>query len=451
MGFTIDVLTDLEEARMRDDILRSAAVGGVGTQDEWTELEIKRAKEGAPWDIEEILEARRRIEYGANEIDDTTYQEDVLADIEEEQLQRDKLLAEQFTVENQYNNTHPASDFIRAGANEIENEKKIESTYPGDVLADFEEGRAFTDRALASSTRDEWTELEIKRAKEQVPWEMNPKYPIEWQRNPNCVLPPRVYVINGINSAGPVLGTGLNGPDDDSFALEKLLEAHGYDPNEVVALQAIYTRDPDMHDALTTIVGGAEVLEEFFDQRNAYYTTELFEEIQDDLQDHPLAEGQCTVIGAHSGGGGPAPNLAGMIEDIIGVEVEGIFTMGSPVSDYYEARRYAEQVIEFRHEDDYIGLPIIRSSPNTVDGTIAPSPIVIAIENNLALSQEGVHSIILEKPVTIDNPEKYGEGFWSATRKAHASYMHDPINSNDLLEYLNDAFGLGLDLSENMP
>ena len=56
--------------------------------------------------------------------------------------------------------------------------------------------------------------------------------------------PPRVYIVNGINSLGNIVARDLNGnpifADDNSAALEVLLEKHGFDPDHVISTPAIY-------------------------------------------------------------------------------------------------------------------------------------------------------------------------------------------------------------------
>lgn len=51
--------------------------------------------------------------------------------------------------------------------------------------------------------------------------------------------PPRIYIINGINSDGNVPGRV---GDKNSVDLEDLIERHGYDPNEVKSTPAIYLK-----------------------------------------------------------------------------------------------------------------------------------------------------------------------------------------------------------------
>lgn len=52
-------------------------------------------------------------------------------------------------------------------------------------------------------------------------------------------IPPRIYIINGINSDGNVFGRI---GDKNSVNLESLIERHGYDPNEVKSTPAIYLK-----------------------------------------------------------------------------------------------------------------------------------------------------------------------------------------------------------------
>ena len=63
----------------------------------------------------------------------------------------------------------------------------------------------------------------------------------------------------------------------------------------------------------------------------------------------------------HSGGGAVVDDLAGMIERKTGADVSAVVTLGSPISNYDVAGRYAEQVVDLQHRFDFVGKSYIRS------------------------------------------------------------------------------------------
>lgn len=229
--------------------------------------------------------------------------------------------------------------------------------------------------------------------------------------------PPRVYIVNGINSLGNIVARDLNGnpifADDDSAALEVLLEKHGFDPNHVVSTPAIYLMPSGtnlsgtmltgthlggmlspvdwltgkaaagintvtgagadminsaskflLHNAITgAAVGSAETADEYLSGRYGTETQRTFAFIKNDIAPgrNPLLPGQSIVLMGHSGGGAVVTNLAGMIERDLNVDVRGVVTLGSPLANYAEASRYAEYTVEVEHGKDWvhhIGTPV---------------------------------------------------------------------------------------------
>jgi len=223
---------------------------------------------------------------------------------------------------------------------------------------------------------------------------------------PKTIPPPRIYFVNGINSAGNVPG---HIGDDQSLALKSLFDKWGVDSTQLVATPAIYLKPPptDLEgldfsgthfggllspidwitgsvatgvnavtdagadainrltrtDVYSSVNGSLEVWDEYVNGPNGRYTQDTYAFIIKDLEKNPLAPGQSIVLIGHSGGGAVVANLAGMIET--GKEhadVSAVITMGSPVSNYDEASRYAEVIVQVRHSNDIIGTPVIRSS-----------------------------------------------------------------------------------------
>ncbi len=302
--------------------------------------------------------------------------------------------------------------------------------------------------------------------------------------------PPRIYIINGINSQGNVPGAfDLNGNmirgDDDSVAVERLLEKYGYDPDQVTSTSAIFIAPKGTNltgTALTgthfggllspidwlmgaaastvntvtdagadfinqasgaavgSIYGSVEVLAEYISGEHGKYTERIYNEIAADLRDNPLAPGQTVMLMGHSGGGAVTANLAGMLERNLGVDVSGMVTMGSPVSNYDEAGHYVELIADVSHAQDRIGAPtgtgVIRSEESRVGVPAAllssPSLIIPTFVSVEAMGRNvganpNVATVVLDRPV-------------GGVLEAHGSYMHDPNVSVDMLHQLNRLF-----------
>ncbi|MCB0081590.1 MAG: WXG100 family type VII secretion target, partial [Caldilineaceae bacterium] len=221
---------------------------------------------------------------------------------------------------------------------------------------------------------------------------------------PGSIPPPRIYIVNGINSRGNVLG--LIG-DDDSIELERLIERRGYDPRQVVSTPAIYGRPPlgDLNldgtnlsgtnfggwlspadwitgaaaggvnlvtsagatianagsQAWSSLYGSAEVWNEYAAGEHGRYTQQTYNFVQRDLANNPLLPNQQVILMGHSGGGAVVDDLAGMIERKTGADVSAVVTLGSPISNYDVAGRYAEQVVDLQHRFDFVGKSYIRS------------------------------------------------------------------------------------------
>ncbi len=299
---------------------------------------------------------------------------------------------------------------------------------------------------------------------------------------PAAPPPPRIYIVNGINSAGNVPGQI---GDDQSVALRELLIAHGYDPDQVVATPAIYLTPrinwrPNfegthyggllspvdwitgklaqgantlvggaIHQAnrilgntvVSSLYGSAQVVREYVQGSQGPYTQQVYQFILNDLQRHPLAPGQSIILMGHSGGGAVVANLAGMIERGTGRNVSGVVTMGSPVSNYDEAGRYAETIVQIRHQRDLIGLPAIRSEESRVtlptSLIFAPSsggrslitwPAVEMISRYTGPRPPMVVDVTLQSPVT-------------GILDAHGSYMNSGNSaSQQMLDTLHRLF-----------
>jgi WXG100 family type VII secretion target len=107
---------------------------------------------------------------------------------------------------------------------------------------------------------------------------------------------------------------------------------------------------------LNTVVGAGQVINEYV-SGGSTESQKVFEWIQDDLNRNGLIGNSNVdvVLLPHSGGGAIAANIVDDIENRLGVNVSGMVTMGSPFSNYDAASKYAETIIDIRHESDGFG------------------------------------------------------------------------------------------------
>lgn len=302
-----------------------------------------------------------------------------------------------------------------------------------------------------------------------------------WSSGNIDVPSPRVYLVNGINSNGNVdeYGNPAYG-DDQSIAMKAMIERYGYDSNEVKTTQAIYLRPQGTelsgtlfagtdfggwlspidwitdqvastvnaltdrgaaainyatgviasNDTFSSFYGATQVAVEYVSGERGYYSQKVYHEIARDLAENPLLPGQSLILMGHSGGGAVVTNLSGMLERNLGVDVSGVVTMGSPVANFDEARRYAEHVVDIRHAGDRVaaplGTPVLRSEEARWGIVFGPRGMLAAEILGRDMGAPGVSTVILTRPPT--------------ERDAHGSYMHDSGVSMDMLRELNRTF-----------
>ena len=277
---------------------------------------------------------------------------------------------------------------------------------------------------------------------------------------PDKTIRPRIYIINGINSDGNVPG-GYG--DDQSVATERLLERYGYDPDQVKSTSAIYLKPQGTQftgtaftgtrfggrasviDWLTAkgaaivnditnwgatkinnitasiaripgaseTYGACEVVGEYLHGERGRYTQQVYNEIAADLRDNPLLPGQTVILIGHSGGGAVAANVTGMLERNLGVDVSGVITMGAPIANFDEARRYAEKIVDVRHVNDML----VKS--------VGPLPIRGAPPGSGGGRPDGSNGNTFILPL------------YTQTADPHGSYMQDPAVSHEMLRSLN--------------
>ncbi|NUM45018.1 MAG: WXG100 family type VII secretion target [Anaerolineales bacterium] len=204
-------------------------------------------------------------------------------------------------------------------------------------------------------------------------------------------VPPRIYIVNGINARVYAQTDHPYAVDDNSYELEKFLEGKGFGKDNVTATEIVYEAPfrtnysgtdwggflspvdymtgwaaqgiNTLNDVANKGFGVIEVAGEYVLGQDGYYTNETFKFIEQDLAKHPLLPGQDIVLMGHSGGGAIVSNVAGMVETRLGTDVAGVLALGSPVANFDAARPYAEDLISISHETDLVGQPYVRSNP----------------------------------------------------------------------------------------
>lgn len=277
----------------------------------------------------------------------------------------------------------------------------------------------------------------------------------------NQLPPPRMYIVNGINAKD---GDGV--PHTDSAAFRQFLADRGYDPNQIVAMPAIYNtnyvtdlKGTDLKgtnhggwlspvDWLTgagagivnkvtgagaglinggsqlfnTVVGVSEVVQEYTMQDQGKYTRETYANIVNDLKQNPLLPGQTVMMIGHSGGGAVVSNLAPMLENNLGVDVSGVVTMGSPVANADRAMQYAK-FLSISDKGDYIGQPWIRSdegrnfiTPGLMTGILAPKSLPFVVPGVLGADQASRDAGInyFTTNANAGNPISNHNSYWSS-------------------------------------
>ncbi len=185
----------------------------------------------------------------------------------------------------------------------------------------------------------------------------------------------RIYLINGINYNGD--------PKSLNDLREQLKAKYGKDVEVVVvgendSRSHPYSTDLSKYathfggllspvDWLTargleltnTVVGVGQVVREYI-TGGSTESQKVFQWIQDDMARNGLIGDKDlnVVLVGHSGGGAIAGNIVDDIENKLKVNVSGLVTMGSPISNYDNASAYAEKIIDIRNQADLVGNPL---------------------------------------------------------------------------------------------
>lgn len=153
------------------------------------------------------------------------------------------------------------------------------------------------------------------------------------------------HAANTINSATGVVANGAN------------LVASGVQKTVSFGLSA-----------LNSGIGATQVFIEY--QTGGFTETHKIEQaILQDLTRNPLLPGQKVIVMGHSGGSAPNANVvthfSGMLTSrtdgtVSPLEFEALVSLGSPVFNRDVASQLTH-VVEIRHQDDYVGIPLLRS------------------------------------------------------------------------------------------
>ena len=215
-------------------------------------------------------------------------------------------------------------------------------------------------------------------------------------------IPPRIYIVNGINNRRNDAPDDWLNPSDSMVKLRAYLIRNGYDPDQVVVTAPVFNTNlqgtqltgtrfaqPSFQPAnwltstfarsvneitgaafgvANTAVGLGQVAQEYVTS-GASQTTRIDAFVRSDLAAHPLLPGQGILLLGHSGGGVIAANLAPRLEDErvarqgggpAELDVLEVATLGAPLLNYDAASRVAP-VVMLRHASDPFGLPVLRS------------------------------------------------------------------------------------------
>lgn len=176
-----------------------------------------------------------------------------------------------------------------------------------------------------------------------------------------------IYLINGINYSGdPQHMDDFADSLEEKYGVEvRVVKDHPYDTRlikgdietrlgdwKVPLIGGIINSNTDMKNS---IYGVLQVLDEYR-SGGGNESKKVFEWIQRDLSEGGLLNNEDVdvVLFGHSGGGAIAANIVDDIEGL-GVNVSGMVTAGSPVSNYDHALQYADKIYDVQHKDDNLG------------------------------------------------------------------------------------------------
>lgn|GEM_PF-1952326 len=186
-----------------------------------------------------------------------------------------------------------------------------------------------------------------------------------------------------------------------------------------------------------SVVGVSQVVHEYVTGGSAE-SQKAFQWIQDDLGRNGLIGDKDlnVLLVGHSGGGAIAGNIAGDIEHKLNVNVTGIVTMGSPISNYDLASQHVENFIDIRNQSDLVGTPLglgnIRSDEIRLGWQI-PFNIPERIAYSIG-SLTGMDQFFRNSDINVQNVMTQDGGYhqWNPFEwvGAHGSYWNSPTVVN---------------------
>lgn len=175
-----------------------------------------------------------------------------------------------------------------------------------------------------------------------------------------------IYLINGINYNGdPQKMKAFADSLEEKYGVEvRVVEDHPYDTRLIkgdvetrlgswkIPVGDVINSNSDWKNS---VYGVLQVLGEYR-SGGGNESKKVFEWIQRDLNEGGLINNQDVdiVLFGHSGGGAIAANIVDDIEGL-GVNVSGMVTAGSPVSNYDHAIQYADKIYDVQHKNDDLG------------------------------------------------------------------------------------------------
>jgi len=189
-----------------------------------------------------------------------------------------------------------------------------------------------------------------------------------------------------------------------------------------------------------TVYGVGQVVGEYITGGSAQ-SQKVYQWIENDLRNNGLIgdNNVDVILVGHSGGGAIVSNVVDDIEKKSGVNVSGIVTMGSPISNYDHAGKYAETIIDIEHEGDGIGqianIGPIRSDENRyLVPALLLSPIPGAGQVVGALGLMGGDSFWRDSSDNIQSLTTT-DGGYDSWGDAHGSYW----NSQQVVDAIGSA------------
>ena len=175
---------------------------------------------------------------------------------------------------------------------------------------------------------------------------------------------PRIYTINGINDPGGRAGTKLEAwleQNSRGSKLTKWLENQNQSclkPIEVVPINVFPAKEGGILTKGVNIMAGSTEVGAENVLGYGVETDRAYKLIMKNIDEDPLQKGQEVILIGHSGGGAIATNLTPYLVRR-GVNVEGVVTVFSPVTDSAKAALLTK-VVEITDTGDPFGQPLGR-------------------------------------------------------------------------------------------